>query len=224
MSIVTFYPTDHKYIDDSGRVYISVTQMLKRMFPFDQEAILEKIINNPKSVYYKRDKASIVQEWADIGTYGTALHEICELYVNTGYIEEGNMFTNCVKQFSKVIDRTKCTSEKLLWNEDLLIAGTADLIVEKDDCYEIWDVKTNKKLDDSKLLQYSMQLTFYQIFAKKFYNKPIRLGGIVYFDNFFVNRENTKMSIIKPIPCIDRVKQLLVERHQEIKNKPQTFA
>ena len=215
-TIVTFYPQGHQYIDNFGKVYISVTQLLKRKFPFNQEEILEKIINNPRSSYYKRKREDILDEWNLISQLGTQLHGNCENYVKTKQIED-TIYQNCVKQFTKIVDGNVCTAEKLLWWEELLIAGTADLLIERDNCIEVWDIKTNNKMDDEKVLQYSMQLTFYQIFAKNFFNKEIKVGGIIWFDNFFKNKEKTKMKVIKPIKCIDEVKQLLVERLKEIK-------
>ncbi len=219
-NIVKFYPEGHKYIDNLGRVYVSVTQLLKRMFPFNEQLILDKITKDPKSIYYNRNKDEILEEWKKTGDIGTALHEQCETYINTGNISENILYKKPVKLFSEIFeDRKCCISEKLLWDEKFLIAGTADLLVETDGCYEIWDIKTNKKMDNKKILQYSMQLTLYQMFAKNFYDKPIKLGGIIHFDNFVKNKQNTLVNIIKPVKCLEEVGTLLKDRLKEIKNE-----
>lgn len=216
-TIVQFFPDKHQYFDNFGREYISVTQLLKSVFPFDRDAIISLITKNPKSKYYKRDKEEIIKEWETISIYGNLVHKTIENFITLNEEPTHDSITRgCFKQYAD-LGFKRVQSEKLLFNVPLLIAGTCDLIVEYDDRYEIWDIKTNSKLDSKKMLQYSMQLNLYMRFAKSILDKPVKVGGILWFDNFFKNQMDTKMSIIKPVNCTTEIKSLLQSRLDYLK-------
>lgn len=217
MTTITFYPENHTYVDNLGRNYISVTQLLKRYYPFDEDMIINRIINLPNSKYYKRTKEDIIKEWREISEYGNLVHKTIENYINhkQELLKEEETY-NCLKQF-KALGFDKCISEKIVFNEKLLIAGSCDLIIDMGEHYEIWDIKTNNKMDPKKLLMYSLQLNFYKYFSKTVLDKPVKLGGILWFDNFYKNRSKTKMKIIKPVDCLSEFKNMLQRRINELK-------
>jgi hypothetical protein len=216
--IVKFFPDKHQYIDNLGRMYASVTQLLKELFPFDKKAILEIVTNNPRSKYYKRNKQDVSDEWDLVSTYGNLAHKTIENYVKINEEPTPTSITyGCYEQFKK-LGWDKVISEQLLFSVPILTAGTCDLIVEKPDCYEIWDIKTNNSLDKKKILQYSMQLNMYKFMAKAILKKPVNVGGILWFEDFFKNQASTKMSIIEPVECNDQVFKVFKDRLNYVKS------
>ena len=215
--IIEFFPENHKYVDNLGRIYASVTSLLKLEFPFDQEAILNKIINSPKSKYYKRKKEDILREWSEVSDYGNLVHKTIENFVKLNEEPTPDSITyGCFDQYQK-LGFKNVISEKLLFNVPLLVAGTCDLIIEKDDHYEIWDIKTNNSLDKKKILQYSMQLNMYRYFAKPILNKPVTLGGILWFEDFYKNKASTELKIIPPVECNEQVFNVFKKRLDYVK-------
>ena len=217
MSItITFNAENHTYIDNLGRNYISVTQLLKKYYPFDEDAIIGKITKMPTSKYFGRTKTDILREWREVSEYGNLVHKSIENHINdnTPILKEDVTY-NCVKQF-KSLKFNKCISEKIVFSEKYLIAGSCDLIIDQVTHYEIWDIKTNKALDSKKLLTYSLQLSFYKFFATAVLDKPVKLGGILWFENFYKFREKTKMKIVRPINCLSEFKMILDNRLKEI--------
>lgn len=217
---VSFYPQDHKYLDQLGREYISVTQLLKKKFPFDQDKIIAEIIKNPNSKYYKREKKDIIREWLEIAAYGDVMHKTIENFIKDGEEPTPDSMTYAPwKAFNGLALNVKA-SEKLFFNVQLRIAGTCDLIIDMGDRYEIWDIKTNSTLDDKKLLQYSMQINLYKHFARPVMNKPVHAGKIIWFENFYANREKTDMKLVNIIECSNEVYEILLGRAKEIVSVP----
>jgi len=190
--------------------------LLKKKFPFDQDKIIAEIIQNPNSKYYKREKTDIMREWTEIAAYGDVMHKTIENFVKYGEEPTPDSMTYKPWKLFKELALKVSASEKLFFNAPLRIAGTCDLIIDMGDRYEIWDIKTNSALDEKKLLQYSMQINLYKHFAKPVLDKPVHAGKIIWFENFYANRDKTGMKLINIIECANEVYNILAERAREI--------
>lgn len=220
---INFDAGEHKYTDDQGRVYTSVTTLLSEDEPFDAEAIAAKVIINPRSKYYGMDKDAVIKKWADSAPAGTRVHEAVEDWINDKTIPEtSDDRYNLVKQFEALNFKGELLSEVILHNEDLLIAGTADIIEDMGDYMYLWDIKTSvarpkgDRVDDTKLHKFSLQLEMYKRLIERNFKKPCKIGGIVWYKNYINLREDTILEVF-PVSCVeDEVEQLLIKRRMDL--------
>jgi hypothetical protein len=200
---VTFYDKTHKYFDNLGREYISVTRLIHAEKPeFNALEIATRVTNLQGSKYYQMPIAEIMKKWADSAPLGTALHEKVEDYINEQVITEDSIFRPCVEQFAKLKFTGKLMSEKLVFDEDLLIAGTVDLLedVGSDPLY-LYDIKSstsNKsgEMSKDKLDDYTLQLNMYKMLVEKRMKRPCKIIGILWFKDFADMKEKTKLTIV----------------------------
>jgi len=193
---VVFDEKTHKYISEiNGKTieYTSGTTFVHSFFPeFDVEKIA------PLSA--KKEGCTIEeikQKWKEAGniavTFGTRVHEVCEdvllgrkLRNVPKDLKEELIFKSATEYSNKLKLRLDILGvEKIVFNEDLRIAGTIDLFAKskKDGTYWILDHKTNKsidtanaynekaffpidKLDNCNYNQYALQLNLYEFLLK----------------------------------------------------------
>ncbi len=214
--MIHFDPEQHKYTDEKGCEYLSVTQLLSRLFPFDQEKIAEKVISNPNSQYFQMSKEAVLKQWADSALLGTEVHEAVENWINDKSLPEDKIILSLVQQFSSLSFSGKLVSEVLVWDPALALAGTVDIIEELDDACLIWDIKTSKAISGDVLMKYSMQLEIYRRLVALRYNKPARIGGIIWFADYVRQGAATRLKVINHSFCTPQVDQILAERKQEL--------
>jgi len=145
---VTLHEATHIYTDDLGRRYQSVGSLVKRFVPpFDPDGtIVERY-----AAKHGRTVASVAADWKEEGrvanAFGHCVHRAIQMWAQTG-IENGQA-TAEVQSLVKVLPH-KWTyfSERILFNENALLAGTADLLDWDAGrrTVDIFDFKTNKKL------------------------------------------------------------------------------
>ena len=184
---IVFTEEDHSYITKIN--YTSVTTLVGMFFPkFDSEKIA------PLSAHkHGKTTEEILEEWKTAGeeacALGTKIHETCEdvllgnSFRNTSNNENEERMMNVAKIAAKKI-KTEFDIlgvEKLIFNEQLGIAGTIDLLAKskKSGKVYIFDWKTNKRilkendfgtkglgpithLDDCNYNHYALQLSIYQ--------------------------------------------------------------
>jgi hypothetical protein len=214
MTTVIFDKEKHEYRDNLGRVYISVTQLIKQNEPeFDILEVARKVVKMPNSKYYQMPVETVIEKWKDSAPIGTSLHEEIENYVNKKVISDKKEVKPCIEQFSKLKFKGKLKSEVLVFDEDYLIAGTVDLLEEMDDMIYLYDIKTctsNKRgfLSQDKQEHFKLQLNLYKYLVEKQFKKPCIIVGIFWFKDYADLKENTKMQII-PIQdeagCISKI-------------------
>ena len=205
---ITLEESTHSYGLDNypDLEFTSVTKIVDSQFPpFEKEKIAKSLTRRvPK--YQHLTWEELVQEWNDIRDHGTAVHKELENYVKHGKspslnkaIWGKNCFEDKIKGFGD-----KIFSEVIVYSNELKIAGTVDLIVydsEMNECY-IFDWKTSKKIDhsykkkaitsacngltDSKIDQYSVQLSMYAYLLEEFHGIPIKEHYIIHLlDNSY---------------------------------------
>jgi len=217
--MINFDPEKHKYTDDEGNEFLSVTQLLSRMFPFEKEKIAEKVISNPNSVYYLMKKEDVLKQWADSALLGTEVHEAVEAWINKKTIPDSAKIKPLIEQFAKLPFTGTLSSEILVWDQNYWLAGTVDIIEEKEDHCLIWDVKTSKAIAGDVLMKYSMQLEIYRRLVETRYNQPARIGGIIWFADYVRQGEKTQLRIVHHSHCAALADQLLAERKLELSNQ-----
>lgn len=184
-----FTEDDHKYEDELGREYTSVTTLLHDFFPpFDKEAVAVKC-----AAKTGKTAELFLQEWEAAGVYGTRVHENCEYQMlgQTNLMhqpqgpKEQHAFSsawNSVEMLKSVF--TFHASEMIVFSPRLRIAGSVDLLMWQMQVLRILDWKTNKairrkafgnkkgtqyptrNLPDCNFEHYAMQLAIYEILLK----------------------------------------------------------
>ena len=184
-----FTEDDHKYEDETGRVYTSVTTLLHDFFPpFDKKAIATRCASRTG-----RSPESFLKEWEEAGVYGTRVHENCEFQM-LGQYDKMHQPQNAREQHAffsawNSVDLLKqafkfFASEMIVFSPRFRIAGSIDLLMWEIQILRILDWKTNKairhqaygnkvgtqfptrNLPDCNLEHYALQLAIYELLLK----------------------------------------------------------
>jgi hypothetical protein len=215
--MIKFDEKNHKYYNDRNEEYISVTTFLGEQFPFDFHAITERLISNPNSEYYKMTKADIAKKWNQSAVQGTKLHNAVEKYIKEGVEEaEDPVHKHCVSMFKRLKFRGKILSETLVWDDDLRIAGTCDILEDCGDHFWLYDIKTSSSINKDKKVKFSYQLEIYKRLIEKMFNKKVHTGAIIWFEDYIEKGTDTKLKMIKPIECSKVVDELLIKRKMQL--------
>jgi len=188
---LTFTEEDHRYFDNEGREYTSVTTVVKSHFPtFDSRIAAERVAQREGST-----ADAVIEGWnrkRDLACeYGTRCHEVAESYLTalqSGFdheprdVKEAKAFEAvrlaCI-ELSQWFDLVAC--EQVLFAPSIKLAGTADLIM-RSKCGSITyvlDWKTNEahamtdafyergtwpchELPHNSLSHYTLQLSIYE--------------------------------------------------------------
>jgi len=215
MPTITLEPQSHVYTDEAGQVYTSVSNVLARYKePFDKEAIAAKIA--------RRDGVTVddvLDEWAKAAPYGTAVHEQMERFFlcDMGDIDLIRPYLPILNKWAQ--QPVMFFPEKIVCDEELKIAGTADLVVQNSlGNYSILDWKTNNKiyktafggkklkgrlshLEDCNYVHYSLQLNLYA----RMLGKSIHQLSIVH-----IPRGKDTLEVIS-VPKMDREVDIILE-------------
>ena len=206
---IKFNEAAHTYTHiDTKEKYISVTTFLaKYKPPFDADKHATRVA--------KREcvsKELVLETWEEEKNRacdrGTHIHKLLEEYIKAGEVED--TYGWLYKSYDKVVERTidpfdTVLCENLLYNEDVKIAGTADLIYEhKGNEFTVGDFKTNKRfrfssqykermhepvthLDYCEFNMYALQLSFYAWLHEKQTGKRCRKCVVFYLkDDRFI--------------------------------------
>ena len=212
-SVVYLEPVEHKYYHKvTGESFKSVTTVLGMLEPeFNSEQIALAIsMQDPskkKEQYQNMSQEEILAEWKRINDeaneYGTEIHEIMERYLlaNKIYIPKSDYERDLISKFQEIDPMTKGTiyPETILFSEKHKLAGTADIIEDCGDYFNVWDWKTNKKfrfisdydhwlnppvshLSDCQYNIYALQLSIYAYMFQQETRKKVGRLGIFYYD------------------------------------------
>ena len=195
---ITFTESNHKYtsiIDGKEISYISGTTFISKFFPpFDPTGNITRACAKKRGLTVE----ALKQEWKDKAdkscAFGTKIHESVEDTLNGKTLrnkpldlrEELTMM-NAVNLGKKLLDRFDILGvEKIIFDENLKIAGTMDLFVKSktNGRYWIFDHKTNNSIDkenkynkfglhpiehipDTNFYHYQLQLQLYEYLLKE---------------------------------------------------------
>lgn len=146
--VVFFDKENHLYKDVNGNQLISVSALLAK---FKNKFDPDGKITERYAAKHGLTVEQVKTKWKETNTqscdYGTEVHEELEFYLNNKVIRE-SQHSHYVEQFSQVPLIGRTYTEKMLYCLKNMVAGTADLIeLCKDGILNIYDFKTNKKLE-----------------------------------------------------------------------------
>ena len=177
-------------------VFTSVTTFLSDFFEkFDSEKIAKKLVNRvPKYAHLTAEE--LIGQWNEARDHGTKVHNEIEDYLLEDITPTEIKATNAIDWLNKNSnsDDHVALSEKIIYSEELKLAGSIDLIIhnKKTDRYSLVDWKTNAKittnsfngksgthtitsdLEDCKYTLYALQLSLYRYILEEYYGLSIR--------------------------------------------------
>jgi len=175
-----FYEKSHKY-KIGNKELVSVTTFIGQFFEeFDAKEIARKLAKFPRNKALKHGVRYWLADWKARAEYGTLVHKEIEDYINNTIIPKELKSLQGITAFHVLTSRVDDVfAEKRVFNEELGIAGTIDLMIDKEDGITLVDWKSNKKLDntaynnkkgikkplldvnDTKINRYTLQLSLY---------------------------------------------------------------
>jgi len=243
-SLVYLEPIEHKYWHKkTGECFKSVTGVLSMLEPeFDAEevalAISRQDPEKKQEKYQNMSHEDILAEWKRINDeaneYGTQIHEILERYLlaDRVYIPKNDYERDIILKYQKV-DKMKgdLYPETILFSEKYKLAGTCDLIEECGDYFNVWDNKTNKKinyisqydkwlkkpvshLSDCQYNIYSLQMSIYAYMYQMQTKKKVGRLGL-----YYLNPEKDYEFEIIPCPYLGREAKDILDYWAEINKK-----
>ena len=213
---IEFNEKNHSYMIDSKNKAISVTQLIQKFFPkFDKE-----FWANKESIKTGKSKSDILKGWEDLGekarNLGTELHEQIEKYYNKlEYIKSRELEKFFSFHTKHIENKYKpYRTEWRVFDEDKKIAGTIDMVYEKENGeLFIFDWKRSKKiinsdgsveknnpfengleglshLPSSDYVKYCLQQNIYKSILEKKYEKKISSMNLLilhpHFENYHI--------------------------------------
>lgn len=209
---ITFKDEDHSYsIKGVEKKPTSVTTLIHKFFPqFIDDVVIAKMmasINWPKSKYFGRTAEDIKNEWKvnseRASSEGTKMHKNIENFFNNEPLsheggKEFKMFMNFWNDIQRQYPGLRVRrTEPLVYDEDVGIAGSIDLVLEDEygNTY-IFDWKRSKdikfenkfekgfppfeKYDNCNFSHYTLQLNFYRhILETKYQAKVVFMMLII---------------------------------------------
>ncbi|MEA2081806.1 MAG: PD-(D/E)XK nuclease family protein [Elusimicrobiota bacterium] len=218
MAKITFTEEDHSYRDENGNDYISVTQLIaQNSETFDAEKIADKVRRYKNSRYYGWTKKEVLAFWEKTTQTGCDVHSSIEDYIKHRKKPEDRNMLSVVNQFSDLDFKGELLSETIVHDEQLLIAGTIDIIEKHSDRWVVWDIKTSRMINRGKLAKYSLQLEFYRQMLSKMENVTVEIGGIIWLKDFINKQSRTKLTIEKTINAEEPARELMKQRLTQLR-------
>jgi ATP-dependent exoDNAse (exonuclease V) beta subunit len=260
-SQIKFYARGHKYeisIDPKIK-YTSVTTWNHSHFPkFDADAIIANIFKSkgwgPDHKYWGQTAEQIKASWKSNGDSvagaGTSLHERIENFMNdvsfeTEYTHQ-DLYTNLVQELDEPVeweyflqfvrdhpDLKPYRTEWMIFDEDIKIAGSIDMVYENPDgTLSIYDWKRSKDITkvnnwnkfalnplichmpDTNFWHYALQLNTYKAILERKYGKIVTKLCLVRLHPD--NEEKTYELLEVPI-LTKEISELFEERQQKYK-------
>jgi hypothetical protein len=151
---VGFIEKTHTYemIDDPSIAFNSVTTIIKDFHEeFDADAVIEKIINDPKSPYYQGDPEEIKKKWQEkafkASSEGTILHAYGEALLNEQKVKNPPLPLTKSIWVPEIVEDIKnkgyevAKTELLVYSPEIYLAGQSDIILNKNGKFMIYDWK-----------------------------------------------------------------------------------
>jgi hypothetical protein len=221
-TFIKFYNRGHKYeiTTDPKSKYTSVTTWCHSHFPkFDADAIIQNIFNSkswgPDHKYWNMTAEQIKASWRTSGdnaaSSGTSLHENIECFMNNNKIQSGYYHRELYEYYQQQLtqeqsiewtfflnfiqdhpDLKPYRTEWMIFDEDLKLAGSIDMVYENPDgTLSIYDWKRSKDIlktnnwnkfsinplishmYDTNFWHYSLQLNTYKAIIERKYGKIV---------------------------------------------------
>jgi hypothetical protein len=170
---MNFEETKHEYTKE-GKLYTPVSNVVSKLSrEFEAEKIAGFVARKNN-----RTTEDVLEEWdmkAQIArNFGNAVHKSIELWIKHSAKPKNKYLQSVIETFP--LKNKGLISEKIVYNKDLLIAGTIDILRKKRTRYDLYDIKTSYDLDksynrllkpledlrDSPLNKYRLQMSIYK--------------------------------------------------------------
>jgi len=236
-SSIFFDEEPHIYYIDGEAYDISVTGFVHNFFPhFNADLIISKMMNSrnwSNSKYYGMTKDEIKDSWEEnknlAAELGTIMHKDIELFYNdievSNKSKEFKYFLNFHEDHK---DLKPYRTEWEVFDETLRLAGSIDMIFEKDDgSLVIYDWKRSKEIKEentwdngnfpvshlphANYWHYALQLNIYKQILENKYDKKISEMYLLWLHP--INNNYIKLKVID---LKDEVNLLFEERKKEI--------
>lgn len=201
---IQFKDEGHVYtVDGVPGQYTSVTTLVHQFFPhFDADAVIPKIIANPRSAYFGMTKDDVQKQWDHATHLGSCLHAQIECFFDEWAMHgvvpcvvapsvEFGFFLEFFRD--RVVDRLRpYRSEWYVFHEEHRVCGSIDMLFadpEDLDRLYIVDWKRSKEirkgnrfekglkclshLDNCNFSHYSLQLNLYKYILESKYGKTV---------------------------------------------------
>ncbi len=191
----------HNYSVNGKRDYISVTSWIYTFIEkFNEDLVISNMMCSSKwkdNKYYGKPKSEIKKIWKinrmNAATAGTKMHSDIEKFYNQEKNNNNSIEYSYFIRFNEDNKHLKpWRSELTVYDEDVKIVGTIDMIFEnKDGTVDIYDWKRNKEivkenrykkyfikeelkhLPDTNYWQYALQLNIYKAIIERKYEKKV---------------------------------------------------
>ena len=144
---ITFEEKYHRYFNPDGIEFMSMSKILKGIqIPFDREGMSKRIAKSRNIT-----QAEVLKEWDkkrdDSIDHGNNIHNGMENYFRAEKVSDPKV-EKLAKYFARELDGYKqIIPEKIFYDEEYLVAGQADLVLDrgkgKNWVVDIFDYKTN---------------------------------------------------------------------------------
>lgn len=217
---IRFYYQGHRYEigNDTSSKYTSVTTWCHTHFPkFNADVIIASIMKgknwNPENKYWGLTAQQIKAQWQNNGAKeGTRLHSQIELFMNNGHLQKNYHHSHLLNSYQEKETESVSTewtyfiqfihdfphlkpfrTEWLIYDEDLKIAGSIDMIYENEDgTLSIYDWKRSKEITktntwnkhaltscishmpDTNFWHYALQLNTYKTILERKYGRVVK--------------------------------------------------
>lgn len=222
---ISFQEDGHIYSIRGDKYYKSCTTWVKSFFEkFNADAIVDKMMesdNWPNSKYFGKTKEEIKTEWSENGkraaSFGTAMHKHIEEFYNGAELpkSEDIEIMYFAEFFMDHIEMTPFRTEMMIYDEDLRICGSVDMLfLNEDGTLNIYDWKFSKEiqthsygkkalppiqhLNDCNTVHYSLQLNVYREILERKYGYVVRDMFLI-----FMHRDLGKTYVKVPVSRMD---------------------
>ncbi|HQI42295.1 MAG: hypothetical protein B6D44_06185 [Ignavibacteriales bacterium UTCHB2] len=198
--------SNHRYylIDEPQTDFVSCTTFIEYFFhKFDSVGVANNLtMSHPN--YIGMTPQELVKIWENAASEGTQVHKEIDNFIKYGTIPQ-NSKSKIASDWIKKIDRDKyeILSEKIIYSNEIKIAGTVDLILlnRENNTIDIYDWKTSKSIDqnsygmkmgrvpitsnlkDCNFIHYSLQLSLYRFILESYYSLKVDKLTLLHLNN-----------------------------------------
>jgi len=222
---ISFDEDTHTY-NLNGEKCVSVTQLIKKHTPvFDEDGSITKRCAEKAGITIEEQKRMWEENMNIAAQKGTDTHTYCE-HLTWGIpypaSEESGLETLKTPLNDFYDSNNPLSTEQIVYNEELRIAGTIDLITKENNGLILYDYKTNKKkitpdnyfqekllepvqhLENNNYHKYALQLSIYRYMLEQW--------GFVVNSCHLIHLRKKELEFIKLPYLIDEVKLILTPK------------
>lgn len=191
--MIYYNDSNHTYSDETGKEYISVTQLVKKFKePFNENIVYACAKKQ------NREPDDLKLEWKQKGKIallkGNYIHDTLDILFRRPELAQNCDLKPVYDEIRAYIPKSqKLYPEKIIGDEELGVVGRVDLIGKEDKIIFVYDYKTNdldkkvynnlkpplQHLEDKPINEYALQLSLYAYMLER---QGYKVGGLKLFD------------------------------------------